>query len=161
LGVLQADLKEKLDGLVAGTAITWPTGIDRLWHQPAPSYATTPPSTDSHTSSELKPPLLIAFLGPNCPYCHGMIPSLLRVAKSFPVFLVVPGELQPDDDLLMLQAEQLTAVPDPNWIVADAYYLSSVPTFFLLDQEGKVQWLHEGGIEDLGHVCETAAQRFR
>jgi len=152
------DLRKCLDALVAGVAVAWPWGADLLRGQAAPAFPLRDKAGETAISQDSLAPSLIAFVMEDCPYCQSMLPALLRCCESLAVRLVVVGT-EDAGAFSALASERLEVLPDPEREIADLYHVSSVPTFFLIDSHGKVEWLHEGVMEGLWSICEAALRR--
>lgn len=146
----EEDLISALDTLVEGVAIPWPTKLEAMFGKAAPQFTGSSVSGKEISLSNVPKPLLLAFLGANCPYCHAMLPELFSIAESYPVCFVVTGETIDPSEFEAEGTISLTVVLDPEWEIASSYEAASVPTVFLVDEEGFVVWIGEGYLEGLG-----------
>ena len=98
-------------------------------------------------------PELLIFVGAECFFCHAMLPQIYEVAEWFSVTLVITQEI---NDLAAYESDatKLTLVLDPQWKIAHLYDVSSVPTFFLWNPDGSLEWKRIGYISDLLSLVE-------
>jgi thiol-disulfide isomerase/thioredoxin len=154
------DLRKSLDALAAGMPVDWPLGPDLLWQQPAPSFPRRQDPGEPDRPRDPLVPALVAFLMEDCGYCQSMLPGLYRSSEFVTVYLVAVGAADANE-FSGAASERVVVFADSGWEFADLCRVSRVPTVFLLDGQGKVQWLHEGVVEALFLVAEAAAQRPR
>ena len=107
----------------------------------------------------LSEPMLTAFVGAECPVCHRMLPQLHAIAEAFPVTLVITEELT-EPELFASDATRLTIALDPQWRIADLFEVMTVPTLFLWNEDGTLEWAHTGYVENLANVIETFTARL-
>ena len=107
---------------------------------------------------QLPEPLLLVFVGAECGACHAVLPQLFDVAESFAVTLVITEELT-EPELFESDASKLTLSLDPEWRMADLYRVMTVPTFFLWNTDGTLEWTHVGYVENLKNIINTYVGR--
>ncbi|MBZ0268958.1 TlpA family protein disulfide reductase, partial [bacterium] len=90
------------------------------------------------------PLTLLLFAKASCPTCRWVMPTFQTLhERTAGGSLHVLGIFQDDPDVERAAAAELgvtfpVAVEETPWAVAEAYGLTTVPTFYLLDEHGKV-----------------------
>lgn len=97
-------------------------------------------------------PRLLAFYKVSCPVCQMAAPTIQTLADRFPD-VVVPLGQDPEEKLTAFAGEyglRQPALPElPPYEVSDAYGVGTVPTLFLVGEDGEVletleSWSREG-----------------
>lgn len=92
-----------------------------------------------------KGPAVVAFFKISCPVCQFTFPFLQRIAERYAGDSVTVIGVSQDDaaDTKAFNKEYGIAFPTlldgPGYSVSNAYGLSTVPTIFLIDPDGKVK----------------------
>jgi thiol-disulfide isomerase/thioredoxin len=107
---------------------------------------------------QLPEPLLMVFVGAECSVCHAVLPQLFEIAETFAVTLVITEE-STEPELFDSDAAKLTLSLDPAWRIADLFDVMTVPTFFLWNPDGTLEWTHSGYVENLENIIDTYAKR--
>jgi len=122
---------------------------------------------ESHNADPIEPvmgfmalqePLLLFFAGADCSYCHYMLPAVVEVAQFMDTWLVVGGEIT-DSEAFERDAARLSILLDPQWRMAFAFDIPSVPTLFFIAPNGEIVWSHAGIVRGLSIVAETFRDR--
>jgi peroxiredoxin len=111
-------------------------------------------------------PVVLSFFKVSCPVCKFTFPFLERLHKQYP-----------SDDVAFVAVSQDNAgashefadefgvnfpilIDDAGYPVSNAYGLTSVPTFFLINQDGKVQVASIGfGKAEIESIADALADR--
>jgi len=111
------------------------------------------------------PLTLLAFYKASCPTCRWAAPFVQSLhAKTKGGSLAVVGVAEDDEDTARQFADELgldfpIAVETEPWAVSTSYGLATVPTFFLVDNEGEILLTSPGfARDDLREVARRAAE---
>ena len=104
----------------------------------------------------LRGPTVLAVVGAHCPPCHEMLPQFFEIAERVSVCLVVTGELD-EPERFRSDADHLTVVLDPSWLLAHLFDVHTTPTTFLLAPDGRLLWAHIGYLEGLAVAVDAIA----
>jgi peroxiredoxin len=114
-------------------------------------------------------PVLAAFFKVSCPVCQYAFPYLERLHKAYgnqKITIVGISQNNPRDTAAFLKEYGVTfptLLDDPNgYPVSNAYGLTNVPTWFLIDPDGEIEissvgWVKQE-LEDLNRKLAEAQQ---
>jgi len=111
------------------------------------------------TFQQLNEPMLLMFAGADCGYCHHMLPSVFEIAETLDTTIVITDELF-EPEPFESDAARLSVLLDPNWQLANAFAVPTVPTVFFIDTDGSIVWSHTGIVEGLPIIAEAFLQRL-
>ncbi len=118
--------------------------------------------TFSLSEARKKGPVLLAFFKISCPVCQFAMPyaeRIFRAAKDKPVTVIAVSQDDARATLAFLKEYRITmpvALDDTKtYPASNAYGLTSVPTFFLVNPEGDI------GIASMGWMREEQEQFYR
>lgn len=113
-----------------------------------------------------KGPVVLSFFKVSCPVCKFTFPFLQRVFKQYGDSEVTFLAVSQDDasasrDFAHEFGITFPVLPDAEgYPVSNAYGLTSVPTFFLINPDGKVQIASEGfGKAEIEAIADALADR--
>jgi peroxiredoxin len=111
-------------------------------------------------------PVMLSFFKVSCPVCKFTFPFLERVFKQYGGSDVSFVGVSQDNASASRDFGQEFGVTfpilldDAGYPVSNAYHLTSVPTFFLINPDGKVQLASEGfGKAEIEAIADTLADR--
>jgi peroxiredoxin len=111
-------------------------------------------------------PVVLSFFKVSCPVCKFTFPFLERVFKQFgggDVSFVGVSQDNASASREFAQEFGVTfpvLIDDAGYPVSNAYNLTSVPTFFLINPDGKVQVVSEGfGKAEIEAIADALADR--
>lgn len=132
-------------------------GADRageMVHKPAPAFAL--PSLDGRTVSLAeyrgKKRVVVSFWASWCGPCRMELPVLRafyqRMHKPDSDFEILAVSIDTDREPAESYATEaklpFPVLLDASWKTSDAYLVSGIPTFFVIDKDGKVIFAHTG-----------------
>jgi len=92
--------------------------------------------------------VLVDFWASWCAPCKISLPLLAKLAKKYPGFIVIAINVDDEKENALKFLKDLkldvTAVYDSNKKVVEAYDVPEMPTAYLVDQYGKIQYIHSG-----------------
>ena len=94
----------------------------------------------------LSRPLLLVFFSPDGPPCWDALPGLVELTeKILPVVVVPTLHALSADDRERLSEAGLLVVYDGERDLVRTFAVRATPTYVILDAEGVIRWVHEGG----------------
>jgi thiol-disulfide isomerase/thioredoxin len=96
--------------------------------------------------------VLIEFFASWCPHCQHSVTPLKMIQKKYAhqlkILAINAGDRPPEASTSKVFQKSFhvsyTILDWPDRSLLDAYHLSSFPTFYLIDKDGKILWAHSG-----------------
>lgn len=133
-----------------------PDGVTRDWHRvdppaPAPSFALKRLDGSSVSLAELKGQVvLVEFWATWCGPCRSSLPSLEVMATRYRdqgVRVLLVNVAEGPEPVRAWLEDRYTAsfvLLDRDGRIADQYGVAGIPRLFVIDQQGRIAWLHQG-----------------
>ncbi|MCB0281860.1 MAG: TlpA family protein disulfide reductase [Calditrichae bacterium] len=106
--------------------------------------------------------VLVDFWASWCPPCKQSLPYLSELEKKYKNLKVVAVNIDDDNqtaiDFINENNLKLTMVHDSDKSVVSAYDVPEMPTAYLVDQYGKIQYIHSGYSESSIRELEFAVR---
>lgn len=112
--------------------------------------------------------MVIDFISPNCGYCRKQLPEVEKVRAEYADkgvrFLTVSGtmgkqyELNEVQELMTKLGSNIDLVYDPSNALRPDFKVTSVPTLFVVDRQGKIQQVNIGVPRNVSYSDKLAGQ---
>ena len=130
-----------------------------FWQTRDTAQGQAPPLTANLVSGEAftlasprEKPLLVYFWSTWCPICRMTTGSVDSLAEESPVITIAlqSGDARTVADYLENKALKFPVINDPDGRIAKAWGARGVPTFYILDKQGKIRFVSVGYTSSLG-----------
>lgn len=97
-------------------------------------------------------PALVAFFKVECPTCQYTLPFVERLHQAMPNASIIGVSQNPATDTSAFAKKFQLTLPllldDNGYVASRSYGITTVPSLFLIDKDGKIQFAFEGWAKD-------------